>query len=118
LNPRGSLTFVSGISARSAHPGTAGLAAINGAIEAMVRPLARELAPLRVNAVSPGVVETPWWDRLAPDMRRKLLTQTAAATLVGRNGTADDLGHAVAFIVNNEFVTGTVLEVDGGLRLS
>jgi NAD(P)-dependent dehydrogenase (short-subunit alcohol dehydrogenase family) len=51
-------------------------------------------------------------------MRRKLLTQAAAATLVGRNGTADDLGQAVAFIVNDGFVTGTVLEVDGGLRLS
>lgn len=118
LQPRGSLTFVSAISARAAHAGTAGLAAINGAIEAMVKPLARELAPLRVNAVSPGVVETPWWDRLAPEMRRKLLTESAAATLVGRNGTADDLADAIAFLTGNSFVTGTILEVDGGLRLS
>ena len=114
----GSITFVSAISARAANPGTAGLAAINGAIEAMVKPLARELRPLRVNAVSPGVVETPWWDRLPADVREPLLQRSAAATLVGRNGSAEDLGSAIAFVVTNGFVTGTVLEVDGGLRLN
>lgn len=59
LRTDGSLTFVSAISARMANPGTAGLAAINAAIEALVPTLAKELAPLRVNAVSPGVIDTP-----------------------------------------------------------
>jgi NAD(P)-dependent dehydrogenase (short-subunit alcohol dehydrogenase family) len=118
LNRQGSLTFVSAISARAANPGTGGLAAINGAIEAMVKPLARELRPLRVNAVSPGVVETPWWDRLPADVRGKILERSAAATLVNRNGTAAELAEAVSFVVRNGFVNGTVLEVDGGLRLS
>lgn len=114
----GSLTFITAISARAANPGTAGLAAINGAIEAMVKPLARELRPLRVNAISPGVVETPWWDRLPPEVRETLLRQSAAASLVGRNGSAEELGSAIAFVVTNGFMSGTVLEVDGGLHLA
>jgi NAD(P)-dependent dehydrogenase (short-subunit alcohol dehydrogenase family) len=117
LNKSGSLTFISAISARAANPGTAGLAAINGAIEAMIKPLASELRPLRINAISPGVVETPWWDRLAPEAREALLRQSAAASLVGRNGSADEAGSAVEFVVANGFMTGTVLEIDGGLHL-
>lgn len=118
LRKDGSLTFVSAISARAANPGTSGLAAINGAIEAMVKPLARELKPLRVNAISPGVVETPWWDKLPQNVRETLLQQSAAASLVGRNGSPEELGAAIVFLVTNGFVTGTVLEIDGGLRLS
>lgn len=118
LRKDGSLTFVSAISARAARPGTAGLAAINGAIEAIVKPLARELRPLRVNAVSPGVVATPWWDRLPAEVRGTLLRESADASLVGRNGKPEELAEAIAFLVANGFVTGTVLEVDGGIRLS
>jgi NAD(P)-dependent dehydrogenase (short-subunit alcohol dehydrogenase family) len=118
LKKDGSLTFITAISARAANPGTAGLAAINGAIEAMVKPLARELRPLRVNAISPGAVETPWWDRLPREVRDSLLQQTAAASLVGRNGSAEEIGSAVEFILTNGFVSGTVLEVDGGLHLA
>jgi len=62
LSKSGSITFVSAISARAANPCTAGLAAVNAAIEGMVKPLAVELRPRRVNAVSPGVVDTPWWN--------------------------------------------------------
>jgi NAD(P)-dependent dehydrogenase (short-subunit alcohol dehydrogenase family) len=118
LRTDGSLTFVSAISARAALPGTAGLAAINGAIEALVKPLARELKPLRVNAISPGVVETPWWDNLPRDVRETLLKQTSAASLVGRNGSPQDLGEAIVFVLSNGFISGTVLEIDGGLHLS
>jgi NAD(P)-dependent dehydrogenase (short-subunit alcohol dehydrogenase family) len=83
-----------------------------------VGPLARELKPLRINAVSPGVVETPWWDALPADQRRALLENTAARTLVGRNGHADEIGQAIVYLVTNGFVTGTTLHVDGGGRLS
>jgi len=118
LRKDGSLTFISAISARAANPGTAGLAAINGAIEAMVKPLARELRPLRVNAISPGVVETPWWDKVPAGLRDALLRQSAEASLVGRNGSVQELGAAVVFVVSNGFVNGSVLEVDGGLHLA
>ncbi|HEY1176900.1 MAG TPA: SDR family oxidoreductase, partial [Phytomonospora sp.] len=68
----GSVTFIGAVSARAALPGTAGLAAINGAVEAMVGPLAAELAPRRVNAVSPGVIDTPWWHGLPEEQRRAM----------------------------------------------
>ncbi|HEV7712752.1 MAG TPA: SDR family oxidoreductase, partial [Asanoa sp.] len=61
LAPDGSITLLGAITARTAMPGTAGIAAVNGAVEALVRPLAAELAPIRVNGVSPGLVDTPWW---------------------------------------------------------
>jgi NAD(P)-dependent dehydrogenase (short-subunit alcohol dehydrogenase family) len=117
LRADGSITFVSAISARMANPGTAGLAAINGAIEAMVRPLAVELKPLRVNAVSPGVIDTPWWSRVPETQRQALFEQSAAQTPVGRIGKPEDVAKAVAFLIDNTFMTGAVIECDGGLRL-
>lgn len=118
LDPRGSVTMVSAGSAQSALPGTALLAAVNGAIEAAVAPLARELAPRRVNAVSPGVIETGWWDALPEADRRAAFTQFAGQTPVGRNGTAEDVAHAIAALIENDYITGIVLPCDGGLRLT
>ncbi len=117
LNPSGSVTFVSAISARRVAVGTSGLAAINGALEAMVPSLALELAPLRVNAVSPGVVNTSWWNWLPEEQKSVAFSQYAEETTVGRIGEPEDLAKAIAYLVDNTFVTGTVLEVDGGLRL-
>jgi NAD(P)-dependent dehydrogenase (short-subunit alcohol dehydrogenase family) len=91
LRPGGSITFVTAISARMANPGTAGLAAINGALEAMVRPLAKELKPTRVNAVSPGVIDTPWWDRLPADQRQATFDCYADLAPVGRVERAGDV---------------------------
>ncbi len=73
LSEDASITFVTAITARAAEPGTAGLAAINGAIESMIKPLARELKPIRINAVSPGVIETSWWDRLTVRSTRTIV---------------------------------------------
>ncbi|MEI7037789.1 SDR family oxidoreductase [Fulvimonas yonginensis] len=117
LRPGGSITFVTAISARVANPGTAGLAAINAAIEAMVPVLARELAPIRVNAVSPGVVDTPWWDGLDPQVKEAVFRRQAAVLPVGRVGRPDEVAQAIAFLVGNGFTTGTVIECDGGLHL-
>lgn len=118
LSEDASITFVTAITARAAEPGTAGLAAINGAIESMIKPLARELKPIRINAVSPGVIETSWWDRLPSEAREQLLKRYSDVSLVGRNGTAEDVADAVVLLVKNSFMTGTVIEVDGGLRLT
>jgi NAD(P)-dependent dehydrogenase (short-subunit alcohol dehydrogenase family) len=118
LDPRGSITLVSAGSAQSALPGTALLAAVNGAVEAAVPPLARELAPRRVNAVSPGVIETGWWDALPEDDRRAAFATFAERTPVGRNGTPDDVAHAILALVENDYLTGVVLPCDGGLRLT
>ncbi|MEV1202281.1 SDR family oxidoreductase [Microbispora rosea] len=116
LRRDGSLTFVSAASANNALAGVAGLAAVNGAIESMVPGLAVELAPVRVNAVSPGVIDTEWWDELG-DGRQGALDAFAAATTVGRIGTPDEVANAIAYLIETGYATGTVLTVDGGVRL-
>lgn len=118
LAPDGSITLVTAGSAQSALPGTAGLAAVNGALEAAIAPLARELGPRRVNAVSPGVIETGWWDEVPEDERRATFATLAERAPVQRNGTADDVAQAIAALVENGFVSGVVLPCDGGLRLT
>lgn len=117
IDPAGSITFITAISARNVTAGIAGLAAINGGLEAMVPNLALELAPLRVNAVSPGVVNTSWWGFLPEEQREEAFRQYADRTPAGRVGEPEDLAKAVFYLIDNTFVTGTVLEVDGGLRL-
>jgi len=117
LRSGGSITFVTAVSARIARPGTSGLAAINGALEAMIGTLARELAPTRVNAVSPGVIDTAWWSRLPAAAKAEVFDEQARTLPVGRVGGPEDVGHAVLFLVENGFVTGTVIECDGGLHL-
>ena len=114
----GSVTIVSAVSARTAFAGTAGLAATNGALEAIVAPLAVELAPLRVNAVSPGVIDTPWWDGMPDDQRRAYFDAVAAVTPTRRVGRPADVADAIAYLAGAGFVTGTVLECTGGVNLT
>ncbi|MEU8176023.1 SDR family oxidoreductase [Microbispora hainanensis] len=116
LRRDGSLTFVAAASANSSMAGVAGLAAVNGAIESMIPGLAVELAPLRVNAVSPGVIDTEWWDGLG-DGRQGMLDAFAAGTTVGRIGAPGEVANAIAYLVETGYATGTVLTVDGGVRL-
>jgi NAD(P)-dependent dehydrogenase (short-subunit alcohol dehydrogenase family) len=101
-----------------AFAGTVALAAANGALEAIVRPLAVELAPIRVNAVSPGVIDTPWWDGMPDDQRRAYFDAMAAATPVRRVGRPEDVADAVAYLAGAGFVSGTVLECTGGAHLT
>lgn len=84
----------------------------------MIRPLAAELAPLRVNAVSPGIIRTPWWDRFPPEQRQAVFDQAAAHLPVGRVGEASDVAEAILLAATNGFMTGTVLECDGGAHLA
>lgn len=113
----GSITLIGAASAQAALPGTAGLAAVNGAVETMVPTLALELAPVRVNAISPGVIETDWWSWLPETDRAGMFANLAGTTPVRRNGIADDVADAVAFLIGNTFTNGVVLPVDGGARL-
>ncbi|MBX4991311.1 NAD(P)-dependent dehydrogenase (short-subunit alcohol dehydrogenase family) [Rhizobium binae] len=117
LQPGGSITFVSAVSAQAAMPGTAGLAAVNAGIEAMVPVLAAELKPLRVNGVSPGVVDTPWWSILPSEQRGSVFADFASRTPVGRVGRPEDIAEAIAFLIGNGFMSGHVITCDGGVRL-
>jgi NAD(P)-dependent dehydrogenase (short-subunit alcohol dehydrogenase family) len=118
LRADGSVTIISAASARTAFAGTAGLAAVNGALEAIVAPLAVELAPLRVNAVSPGVIDTPWWRGMPGDQRQGYFDAVAAVTPVRRIGKPEDVAEAIVYLAGAGFVTGTVLECTGGLNLT
>lgn len=118
MRPQGSVALVSAASAGAPMPGVAGFAAINGALEAMIPALAVELKPIRVNAVSPGVVDTHFWRGLPQQERSTMFAKYAAATPVGRIASPDDVGQAIVSIMANTFITGVVLPVDGGLTLS
>jgi len=117
LPPGGSITFTSGIAAYRPGPGSSMIATANGALEALARSLALELAPIRVNVVSPGWVDTPIWDDLAGPAKHERLATMAARLPVGRVGAAADVAAAFEGLMTNGFITGTVLHVDGGHRL-
>jgi NAD(P)-dependent dehydrogenase (short-subunit alcohol dehydrogenase family) len=117
LRPGGSFTFTSGIAAYRPAPGGSVVAAVNGALESLTYALALELAPIRVNAISPGwVADTTFWDRAGEEGRTRL--QTMAERLPARrNGRPADVAEAFLSVLRNGFMTGTVIHVDGGHRL-
>jgi NAD(P)-dependent dehydrogenase (short-subunit alcohol dehydrogenase family) len=117
LNPEGSITFVTAASAGAALPGIATLAAVNGAIEAAVPGLAVELAPIRVNAVSPGVIDTDWWSEIGDEARAAFMEGAAESLPVRRVGRPEDVAATIEYVVRNAYTTGIVLTVDGGGRL-
>ncbi|HEY3685405.1 MAG TPA: SDR family oxidoreductase [Streptosporangiaceae bacterium] len=114
----GSITMISASTARSALPGTVALAAVNGAIERIVSPLAAELAPVRVNAVSPGAIDTPWWSFLPEDQRQAQFATAAESLPVKRIGHPKDIATAIHYLIEAPYVTGTVLPVDGGFTIA
>ncbi|WP_192247465.1 SDR family oxidoreductase [Mesorhizobium silamurunense] len=117
LSANGSLTFVSGIAAYRPAARGAVVAAVNAALEGLVRALAIELAPIRVNAVSPGWVDTPIWQFVAGDAKDETLAAMARRLPAGRVGRPEDIADALCFLMGNGFTTGTTLHVEGGHRL-
>lgn len=117
LSANGSLTFVSGIAAYRPAARGAVVAAVNAALEGLVRALAIELAPIRVNAVSPGWVDTPIWQFVAGDAKDETLAAMAKRLPAGRVGRPEDVADALCFLMGNGFTTGTTLHVEGGHRL-
>lgn len=113
-----SITMISAASARAAFPGTAAPAAVNGAIERIVSPLAVDLAPVRVNAVSPGVIDTPWWSFLSEEQRQAQFATFAEMLPTNRVGRADEVADAIRFLTTATYVTGTILPVDGGATVA
>ncbi|WP_246797177.1 SDR family oxidoreductase [Burkholderia perseverans] len=117
LSARGSITLFSGWISRKPMVGTSTLAAVDAAIEALTRVASLELGPLRINAITPGMIETPLWrSRLSEDEQRAFFATTAETLPVGKSGSADDVAHAIQFFMENGFTTGAVLDVDGGQR--
>jgi NAD(P)-dependent dehydrogenase (short-subunit alcohol dehydrogenase family) len=117
LNPKGSIVLFSGWISRKPMVGTSTLAAVDAAIEALARVVSLEVAPIRVNAISPGMIDTPLWRaRLSEPEQRSFFARVGARLPVGRAGLPDDIAHAVQFLLENGFTTGSVVDVDGGQR--
>jgi NAD(P)-dependent dehydrogenase (short-subunit alcohol dehydrogenase family) len=115
IRPGGSITFFSGGANRRAMRGMANIAAVNGAIDAVVPTRSVELAPTRVNSISPGTLHTTYWTGVSDEQLAEIFGRMAKALPAGRVGTAEDIASAVLFLVTTSFVTGTVLAIDGGL---
>jgi NAD(P)-dependent dehydrogenase (short-subunit alcohol dehydrogenase family) len=113
----GSIVLTTGVAGQRPHKGWVVAASVCGTIEALTRALALELAPIRVNAVSPGVVRTnPWQNMTAPE-RERLYESVGNSLPVGRVGEAHDVAQAYLFLMQEEFSTGQTLVVDGGTVL-
>ena len=112
LRPEGSIVLTSGTIGVRPTPGAALAAGGAGAIEGLTRGLAVELAPIRVNAVRPGVIRTPMWNRIPEPQREALFTTLAERTLTKTIGAADQIAATHLFLMENRFVTGTVLTVE------
>jgi NAD(P)-dependent dehydrogenase (short-subunit alcohol dehydrogenase family) len=115
IRPGGSVTFFSGGASRRAMKGMTNIAAVNGALDAIVPTLALELAPTRVNAISPGTLRTSYWTGVPDEQLEQIFDRYAKAVPAGRVGTPDDIANAVYFLVTTSYVTGIVLPVDGGV---
>ncbi|GBQ91175.1 dehydrogenase [Acetobacter nitrogenifigens DSM 23921 = NBRC 105050] len=112
--PAGSLTFVSGF--LSVRPSATSVlqGAINAALEGLARGLALELSPVRVNAVSPGLIETPLWSGMDAEKRRAMFEGAAGRLPAKRVGQPEDIANAVMFLLTTPFATGSTVRVDGG----
>ncbi|GAA1171309.1 SDR family oxidoreductase [Pseudonocardia alaniniphila] len=114
INDGGSFVLFSGVAAFKIAVGTLAVAITNGAADTLTRSLALELAPIRVNAISPGVVDTGAWDALGEQRKTEMFADMSVRNPARRIGTADDIASAVLFALTNTFLTGVTLAVDGG----
>jgi NAD(P)-dependent dehydrogenase (short-subunit alcohol dehydrogenase family) len=110
----GSITLSSGGAAVRPTPGWSVAASICGAVESMTRALALELAPLRVNAVAPGLVRTELWRPLGEEATRGLYASYGTSLPVGRVGEPEDIAETFLYVLRNAYTTGTIVAVDGG----
>jgi NAD(P)-dependent dehydrogenase (short-subunit alcohol dehydrogenase family) len=114
INAGGSITLVSGFLSVRPRPNSAIVGAANGAIESLTRGLALELAPVRVNCVSPGIIDTPIRAGMPEAARLDMLGKIAAALPVGRVGVADDIARQIMTFMTVGFASGSIVYIDGG----
>jgi NAD(P)-dependent dehydrogenase (short-subunit alcohol dehydrogenase family) len=114
----GSITFTSGAASRRSLPNHTVVAASNGAIEAMARQLAREIAPQRVNVVSPGLTATGVYDRLPDAERESFFAKVTGRLPIPRPAAPSEIAAAYLFVMTATYLTGAVIDVDGGLLVS
>jgi NAD(P)-dependent dehydrogenase (short-subunit alcohol dehydrogenase family) len=118
INQGGSFVLFSGFPAFKINVGFLGVAITDGAVDFLTRSLAVELAPIRVNAISPGVIDSGAWDSLGEQRKRDHFENVSRTNLAQRIGTAEEVADAALFAMANTFVTGVTLKVDGGQHLT
>ena len=114
----GSITVCTGAGVARPRPGGAIVSAAAGGSEVLARAMALELAPVRVNVVRPGIVDTPMLARMAGDRREEVMAAQAKRIPLGRVARAEEIADAVLFLMTNEYVTGTTLTIDGGYSIT
>ncbi|ROM54437.1 SDR family oxidoreductase [Pseudomonas rhodesiae] len=114
LDEHGSIVLTSGQLGRKLVPGQFIKIGINAATEALGKQLAKELAPRRVNVVSPGVIDTPAYAGLSEDQRKAMYAKVGQALPVGRVGQAYEVAAGYVLAMENAFMTGSVIDIDGG----
>ena len=114
ISPNGSITLFSGVVAYKSMVGSAMLGAVNAAVSNLGKTLALELAPIRVNIVSPGIIDTPSRSKMPEEARNSFYATVENKLPVKRIGRAEDVAQSVLYLLQNSFVTGTVLHVEGG----
>ena len=112
--PGGSFVFVSGFLSRRPKPNMVLVGAINAALETLAQGLALEMAPIRFNVVSPGIIDTPTRAAMPAEARKALLENAAKALPVKRVGLAEDCADQILLMLRNTFMTGSVVYIDGG----
>ncbi|NMP22474.1 SDR family oxidoreductase [Sulfobacillus harzensis] len=112
-----SITLTTGVYGIRPPRGASTLAAINSAVEGLVRGLAVELAPIRVNAVSPGIVDTPIYGGMPAEQREGMFRNLADQLPVGHVATPHEIAQAYVYLAENAFTTGSVVLIDGGAHL-
>jgi len=117
MSEQGSIVLVSGSPARKAKPGQVALSSVGSAVEAFVKAVAPEIAPRRLNVVAPGIIDTPMV-QLQGQSREALYSKNTANHLIPRAGRPEEVAQAIVFLIENDFVTGTTIDVDGGSLLS
>jgi NAD(P)-dependent dehydrogenase (short-subunit alcohol dehydrogenase family) len=118
MNPGGSFVLFSGVHAFKLNVGYLGVGVTNGAVDFLTRWLAVELAPIRVNTISPGVIDTGAWDAMGEDGKHSYFEHISSSNPARRIGTVEDVSGAVLFVMTNSFMTGVTLKIDGGEPLT
>jgi NAD(P)-dependent dehydrogenase (short-subunit alcohol dehydrogenase family) len=118
MNEGGSFVIFSGVAAAKIAVGTLGVAITNGAADVLARSLALELAPIRVNAISPGVIDTGAWDALGAQGKADYFADARTRNPARRIGTVEDIANGVLFALTSTFLTGQTLHIDGGEPLT
>ena len=117
LKNNGNIVLVSGSPARKCRSGQIAISSVGGAVEAFARGIAPEIAPKRINIVSPGIIDTPM-SPLQGKEREDYYKNTTNNNLIPRAGTPDEVAAGIIFAIENEFITGTTIDIDGGWLIS